>query len=134
MIKIFCQSADRAEGGGGGGIPCAFWTSCRPRRLSDGGAASPCASSLGGGESRPPLPPPSAGRSGSFNRQLRKSLRQDEDTDGESDHGRRILLFGLHVILEGQLGSVLHVLLVGFEVVFGVLPPWRETNEEMMRR
>lgn len=43
-------------------------------------------------------------------------------------------MFGLHVILEGQLGSVLHVLLVGFEVVFGVLPPWRETNEERMRR
>lgn len=43
-------------------------------------------------------------------------------------------MFGLHVILEGQLGSVLHVLLVGFEVVFGVLPPWRETNEERMMR
>lgn len=36
----------------------------------------------------------------------------------------RILLFWLHLILQSQLGSVLYILLIGFEVVFSVLSPW----------
>lgn len=40
-------------------------------------------------------------------------------------HGRgRILLLRFDVVLEGQLGAILHVLLVGFEVVLGVLTAW----------
>lgn len=34
---------------------------------------------------------------------------------------RRILLFGLHLILQSQFGSVALILLVGFEVIFRVL-------------
>lgn len=40
-------------------------------------------------------------------------------------HGsRRILLLGFDVVLEGQLGVFLHVLLVGFKVVLGPLTAW----------
>lgn len=38
--------------------------------------------------------------------------------------GRRILLLGFDVVLEGQLGALLHILLVGFEVILGVLATW----------
>lgn len=31
---------------------------------------------------------------------------------------------GFDVVLEGQLGALLHVLLVGFEVLLGVLAAW----------
>lgn len=36
----------------------------------------------------------------------------------------RILLFRLHLIFESQFGSVLQVLLIGFKVIFCVLPTW----------
>lgn len=55
-----CQRCNRVK------LPCAFWTSCCPRRLNDDDASSPCVSSQSVDGSSPPLPPQLAGRTWNF--------------------------------------------------------------------
>ena len=45
---------------------CAFWTSCCPHHLSDGGASSPCVSSQSGDGLSSHLLPQSAGHTWNF--------------------------------------------------------------------
>lgn len=60
-----------------GKIPCAFWTSCCPHHLNDGGASSPCVSSQSADGLMPPLPPQLAGHTWNFWESYRKVLQAE---------------------------------------------------------
>lgn len=113
--------------------PCAFWISCCPRHLNDDGAS--CVSSQGADGSSPPPRPRLAGHTwscleGYGNLRKRKAVETDTNQKtinrkikhSQACEHRRILLFGLHLILQSQLGTALQVLLVSLEVIFSVFP------------